>query len=69
MFVNGNAGHDVVVGFGAKDAIFLANFGAAEAEHALATQVHSAAGTTITLSDGTQVLFAGVAHLTASNFG
>lgn len=61
-------GTDLVVGFTGADKIHLVGYGPNEVSNAIATQVHSAGSTTITLSDSTKITFQSVADLTKSNF-
>ena len=71
-FVSGlsSGGNDLIFGFdpGKGDKIMLAGYGAAEQANALHNQQAGGAGTTITLSDHTQVTFVGVGGLNGTDF-
>ena len=60
-----------MVGFyqGKGDLVSLQGYGPDAVSTVLAQQTASGAGTTITLADNTSITFAGVSHLTASDFG
>ncbi len=71
VFADGDAGgRDLVVGFyqGKGDLVSLQGYGPDAVSTVLAQQTASGAGTTITLGDNTSITFAGVSHLTASDF-
>lgn len=63
-------GTDVIADFNAAagDRVTLQGYGANAAGQALAGASVGAGGTTVSLTDGTQILFAGVTNLSASNF-
>ena len=70
-FVNGNAGGaDEIIGFNPSkgDYVALWNYGYAAFQTALANQVDSGSGATITLSDNTSITFAGVTNLSSTSF-
>ncbi len=69
-FQNGLGGTETIFGFDAAkgDRIDLVGFGAGEASSDLAGAAVSGAGTTLTLSDHTQVTLAGVTGLNSSAF-
>ena len=69
VFVQGTAGgQDLIQGFTTLDKIDLQGYGPNAITDALNSQSKSALGVTITLSDHTQITFAGISSLTAANF-
>jgi Ca2+-binding RTX toxin-like protein len=65
-YING-AASDTITGFTSNDQAGLFNYGTGEAASVLAAATVSGGNTTIALSDGTHVTFAGVTDLTTHN--